>query len=57
MVPVVSVKAFPCPDPECVDGIILVYNAYNPDPLKAEEQICDICGGKGFLVRESTTNN
>jgi len=27
-------------------------------PLKAEEQICDVCGGKGFLVREEhTTNN
>jgi hypothetical protein len=57
MTPVISVKAFPCPDPECVDGIILVYNAYNRDPLKAEEQICDTCGGKGFVVTECATNN
>ncbi len=57
MTPIVSVQSIPCPDPECVNGIILVSNAYNPDPLAAEEQPCDTCNGSGFLVRESTTNN
>ena len=57
MTPIVSVQAIPCPDPECVDGIILVYNAYSANPLVPEEQICDTCGGRSFLVRESTPNN
>ncbi len=57
MTPIVSVQSIPCPDPECADGIILVHNAYSPEPLKPEEQICDICGGRGFLVQESITNN
>jgi len=57
MSPIVSIKAFPCPDPECVDGIILVHNVYSADPLKPEEQTCDVCGGKSYVVLESTTNN
>ncbi len=57
MTPIVSIHAIPCPDPECEDGIILVHNAYNPDPLKPEEQICDCCKGKGFMVHEYITNN
>jgi len=57
MTPTVSVQSIPCPDPECVDGIILVHNAYSADPLKPEEQTCDTCGGRGFLVQERTLNN
>jgi hypothetical protein len=57
MTPIVSVQSIPCPDPDCIDGIILVHNAYNADPRKPEEQPCDTCGGRGFLVRESTSNN
>ena len=57
MTPIVSVQSIPCPDPECVDGTILVHNAYSADPLTPEEQTCDTCGGRGFLVHESTTNN
>ena len=57
MTPIVSVQSVPCPDPECVDGIILVHNAYSVDPLKPAKQPCDTCGGRGFLVCESTTNN
>jgi hypothetical protein len=57
MTPIVSVKAFPCPDPQCVDGIILVHNAYSTDPLIPEEQPCDHCEGKGYIVQECTTNN
>jgi hypothetical protein len=57
MTPIVSIKAVPCPDPECVDGVILVYNAYSENPLEPEEQTCDICGGKSYLVEESISNN
>jgi hypothetical protein len=57
MTPIVSIQATPCPDPECVDGMILVHNAYSEDPLKPEAQICDTCGGRGFLMCESITNN
>ena len=57
MTPIVSVQTVPCPDPECVDGVILVHNAYSDTPLVPKGQICDICGGRGFLVHESTTNN
>ena len=57
MAPTVSIQSIPCPDPECVNGIILVYNAYSADPLKPEEQLCDTCKGRSFLVRESITNN
>ena len=57
MTPILSVQAFPCPDPACVDGVILVHNAYSDDPLKPEEQTCDTCGGNAFLVRERITNN
>ena len=51
MVPKISVEVVPCPDPTCVDGVILVHNAYK-DPLVPEEQPCDRCGGKGYLVFE-----
>ena len=57
MTPIVSIQAVPCPDPECVDGVILVNNAYSDNPLVPEEQSCDRCGGRGFLVSEDTTNN
>ena len=57
MTPTVSVQSVPCPDSECVNGIILVNNAYSSDPLKPEEQPCDTCGGKAFLVQERITNN
>ena len=57
MTPIVSIQAVPCPDPACVDGVILVNNAYSDNPLIPEEQPCDRCGGRGFLVSEDTTNN
>ena len=57
MTPTVSVQSIPCPDPQCVDGKILVHNAYAPDPRTPEVQECDTCGGHGFLVRERTLNN
>jgi hypothetical protein len=57
MTPQVSVQVIPCPDPNCVDGIILVHNAYSEDPLTPEKQVCDMCGGRSFLVHESITNN
>ena len=57
MTPLVSIQSVPCPDTECVGGFILVHNAYSADPLKAEVQICDLCGGTGFMVHESTANN
>lgn len=40
----------PCPDPDCENGVIYVHNAYSADPLKAEEQPCDTCGGRGFIL-------
>lgn len=49
----VSVLTIPCPDPKCRSGKITVHNAYSPDPLKGEEQDCDRCAGRGFLVIHS----
>jgi len=46
----VSIVTIPCPDPKCFNGKIIVHNAYSPDPLVGEEQPCNRCGGKGFLV-------
>ncbi len=43
-------QRIPCPDPKCEDGYILVYNAYNEDPLKGEKQPCDLCLGKGYVI-------
>lgn len=40
----------PCPDPQCKNGVIRIHNAYSADPLKGEEQICEICDGRGLLV-------
>jgi len=40
----------PCPIPECKDGYVLVYNAYNKDPLKGEKEPCSFCIGKGFVL-------
>jgi hypothetical protein len=57
MTPKVSIEAMPCPDPECVEGMILVYNAYSPDPRKPEKQICDRCFGRGYIVSETVTED
>lgn len=57
MTPTVSIHSSPCPDLQCVDGKILVHNAYSADPLTPEVQPCDICGGTGFLVHERTLQN
>jgi hypothetical protein len=57
MTPTVSIHSSPCPDPGCLDGKILVYNAYSAEPLKPEVQTCDICNGTGYLVHESTPQN
>lgn len=43
----------PCPDVLCVGGRIKVRNAYSKDPLCDEEQICDRCGGRGYLVTDN----
>lgn len=45
-----DVKVLKCPDPECEDGKIVVYNAYSENPLKGEEQDCDLCQGTGFIL-------
>ena len=39
----------PCPDSECDNGTILVYDAYASDPLLGKSQICDCCFGFGFV--------
>ncbi len=49
----VSITTTPCPDPKCHNGKIVVHNAYSSDPLRGEEQACDRCDGKGFLVLQS----
>ena len=49
-------KVSVCPDPDCVGGVILVYNAYGADPLIPEEQPCDYCD-KGFVISENVTEN
>ncbi len=46
----------PCPDSKCNNGKIIVHNAYSKNPLKGEEQDCDRCGGKGFLIFRSPKN-
>lgn len=46
-----------CPDPDCQEGWILVYNIYNPDPFKGEKQLCDSCQGEGFLYLDSRKVN
>ncbi len=57
MPPKLTVKTIPCPDSECVDGLILVNNAYSSDPLIGSPQKCDTCHGNGYLVQESISNN
>ena len=57
MVPKVTISAMPCPDPACVDGVILVYNAYSEDPTKPEEQPCDLCQTSGFVVTQTVAEN
>ena len=52
MTPRVSVQSQPCPDLYCIDGRIVVHNAYSDDPLRGEEQACDLCSGSGFIVTE-----
>ena len=56
MVPMVSIKSMPCPDPDCIDGKIVVYNIYDEDPLVGEEQPCGLCRG-GYIVTEDFSNN
>ncbi len=46
----ISITTIPCPDPKCREGKIIVHNAYSSDPLVGKEQLCDRCGGQGFLV-------
>lgn len=57
MTPTVSVHSVPCPDPDCVDGKILVNNVYSANPLIPEEQPCDICDGTGFVVSQHKLQN
>lgn len=47
------VEPTPCPDPECKEGRILVFNIYNPDPRKGEWEVCDVCRGSGVVVRKA----
>ena len=46
----ISVITIPCFDLKCHNGKIIVHNAYSADPLKGEEQPCDRCNGRGFIV-------
>ena len=39
----------PCPDPECNNGTITVYDAYAPNPLLGKSQKCDCCFGLGLV--------
>ena len=40
----------PCPDPECKEGRILVFNIYSANPFQGEWEICDTCEGRGYVV-------
>ena len=44
-----SKAVIPCPDPGCVDGVIMVCNAYSDMPLEGKAQPCDCCKGRGFI--------
>ena len=46
----IAIRTITCPDPKCHVGKIIVHNAYSADPLKGEEQPCDRCDGRGFIV-------
>lgn len=39
----------PCPNPECENGEITVFNAYSPNPLQPETEHCALCLGEGFI--------
>lgn len=45
-----SSNLIPCLNPDCEDGEIIVFNAYNPDPLKPETEQCAFCNGRGFIL-------
>lgn len=45
-----QIGTMPCTEPLCRNGKIVVHNAYAEDPLKGEEQTCDVCQGLGFVV-------
>lgn len=48
-----SIRSVPC---ECLEGKIMVYNVYDADeeglPV-GHEEVCDVCGGKGYKVCSS----
>ncbi len=50
-----SIKSMPCPN-DCHEGKITVYNVYVTDekglPV-GNEEICDVCDGKGYRVSSS----
>ena len=50
-----SIKSMPCPN-DCREGKITVYNVYITDekglPV-GEDEICDVCKGRGYEVRSS----
>ena len=39
----------PCPNPECDNGEVYVFNAYSIDPLEPETECCRFCIGRGFV--------
>jgi hypothetical protein len=43
-------NVIPCPAPDCEEGTVYVNNAYAPDPLKPEAQVCVFCSGQGFVL-------
>lgn len=43
--------------PECEDGFVTIYNAYDPD--YEEKVVCSVCGGSGKVLsgaREKLSN-
>lgn len=50
-----TTTVMPCPDPECVEGTIVIRNAY--DPTQREKQPCDKCNGQGYVITERLLAN
>lgn len=42
-------RSKPCPDPDCKNGQIEIYDAYSPTPLVGKKAMCDVCRGLGII--------